>query len=148
MDKFNRFRVLQIGFILAAISLAAFGLVASSGSFTAIAIMSVICGICINGSQTGTLAVATISYPSAIRATGLGWAYAVGKIGAMLAPVVGGYLLSRQWSVSEICSVNALVGIVTTVVLLLLQKHVMSQQTSDQKNLLGGMLQTEKDCSA
>jgi len=123
MDRFNPFRVLQIGFILAAISLAVFGIGAGSGSFAVIALLSVICGICINGSQTGTLAVATLSYPSDIRATGLGWAYAVAKIGAMLAPLAGGFLLSRNWSVSQLCSVNALVGLFTAGVLVILQKQ-------------------------
>lgn len=137
MDRFNPFRVLQIGFVLAAISLTIFGLGATSGSFTIIAMLSVLCGICINGSQTGTLAVATISYPSSIRATGLGWVYAVAKIGAMLAPVVGGYMLSKNWSVSQICSANALVGLFTAGVLIYLQKHVafrkLQQQEAEEK---------------
>jgi AAHS family 4-hydroxybenzoate transporter-like MFS transporter len=124
MDKFNPFTVLQIGFGFAFLSLVAFGIGASSGSFTVIAILSVICGICINGSQTGTLAVTTVSYPSDIRGTGIGWAYAIAKIGAMLAPVVGGFLLSRNWSVSQLCGTNALVGLVAMAFLILLQRHV------------------------
>ena len=86
--------------------------------------MSVVCGICINGSQTGTLAVTTVSYPSDIRGTGIGWAYAVAKIGAMGAPAIGGVMLSRNWSVSRICSVQALVGIFVSIVILLLELQV------------------------
>jgi MFS transporter, AAHS family, 4-hydroxybenzoate transporter len=77
MDRVHLFLVLQVGFILAALNLMAFGIGASSGAFTIIAILSVGCGICITGSQTGTLAVATIAYPSDIRGTGLGWTYAI-----------------------------------------------------------------------
>lgn len=135
MDKYNPFRVLQIGFVLAAISLTMFGLGATSGSFTIIAVLSVICGFFINGSQTGTLAVATISYPSSIRATGLGWVYAIAKIGAMLAPIVGGYLLSYNWSVAQICSANALVGIFTAGVLIILQKHTASKTLLKESQL-------------
>lgn len=124
MDRYNPFRILQIGFVMAAISLVAFGIGASSGSFMVIAVLSVFCGICINGSQTGTLAVATLSYPADIRGTAIGWTYAIAKIGAMLAPVVGGLLLSRNWSVSQICTVNALVGLFTAGMLLILQKRV------------------------
>ena len=144
MDKFNPFRVLQVGFILASVSLVAFGIGAGSGSFTVIAILSVICGICINGSQTGTLAVATITYPSDIRGTGLGWAYAVAKIGAMLAPVTGGYLLSRDWSVSQLCSVNALVGLLTAGILIILQKHVASDALQTKKPvMMTGKVETD-----
>lgn len=124
MDRFNPFAVLQTGFILAACSLIAFGAGAASGSFMLIAILSVCCGICINGSQTGTLAVATLAYPTDIRATGIGWAYAIAKIGAMLAPIVGGYMLSRDWSVSQLCNVNALVGVFTAGSLILLKRNV------------------------
>ncbi|MFN2354486.1 MAG: MFS transporter [Desulfopila sp.] len=124
MDRYNPFRILQIGFVMAAVSLVAFGIGAGSGSFMVIAVLSVFCGICINGSQTGTLAVATLSYPADIRGTAIGWTYAIAKIGAMLAPVVGGLLLSRNWSVSQICTVNALVGLFIAVMLLVLQKRV------------------------
>ncbi len=126
MDKANPFRVLAIGFVLAFMSLVAFGFVAG-GPFSLIAVMSVVCGICINGSQTGTLAVTTVSYPSDIRGTGIGWAYAVAKIGAMGAPAIGGLMLSRNWSVSQICSTNALIGIFVAIVVLILRRHVAAR---------------------
>jgi len=124
MDKLNPFKVLRLGFIFAFLSLVAFGFAAKSGSFAVIAVMSVICGICINGSQTGTLAVTTVSYPSDIRGTGIGWAYAVAKIGAMGAPIVGGIMLDRNWGVTELCSANALIGVFTAGVLVFLQRRV------------------------
>jgi AAHS family 4-hydroxybenzoate transporter-like MFS transporter len=133
MDKYNPFRILQIGFVLAFFSLVAFGIGASSGSFIVIAVLSVICGVCINGSQTGTLAVATVSYPSDIRGTGIGWAYAIAKIGAMLAPVIGGFLLSKNWSVSQLCSANAVVGLFTAGVLIILQRHVTAATDKKEK---------------
>lgn len=136
MDRYNPFRILQFGFVAAALSLVAFGVGANSGSFMVIAILSVVCGICINGSQTGTLTVATLSYPSDIRATAIGWTYAVAKIGAMLAPVVGGVMLSKDWSVSQICSVNALVGIFTAGMLFILQKRVLKIKWRKENSLV------------
>jgi len=124
MDKGNPFRVLQIGFVLAFLSLVAFGFVAGSGSLVAIAAMSIVCGLFINGSQTGTLAVTTVSYPSDVRGSGIGWAYAVAKIGAMGAPAIGGLLLSQNWSVPRICSSQATLGIIVAIFLVVLQRHV------------------------
>ena len=123
MDKVNPFRVLQIGFLLGFLAIVAFGF-AAAGPFVIIAVLSVVCGLFVNGSQTGTLAVTTVSYPSDIRATGIGWAYAIAKIGAMGAPAVGGILLSWSWSVSRICSVQALVGIFVSLVIVLLEWQV------------------------
>ena len=130
IDRYNPFRVLQIGFILAATSLVAFGIGAENGSFMLITVLSVICGLFIYGSQTGTLTVAALAYPADIRGTAIGWAYAVAKTGAMLAPVIGGYLLDMHWSISEICGANAIVGIFTAGALVLLQKNV---ETQDRK---------------
>ena len=132
MDRFDPFRILQIGFVFAAASLITFGIGASSGSFITIAVLSVICGICINGSQAGTLAVATVSYPSDIRATGIGWAYAIAKIGAMLAPIMGGFLLSKIWSVSGVCSITAPVGLLIAAALFALQKHLAADASKKQ----------------
>lgn len=144
MDSFDPFRVLQFGFILAAVSLVAFGLGAGSGSFAVIALLSVICGICINGSQTGTLAVATLAYPSDIRATGLGWAYAIAKVGALLAPLTGGFLLSRNWTVSQLCSINALVGLFTAGILFILQKqHAADGTQAGEAAVVTGPAETD-----
>lgn len=141
MDRLNPFRVLQVGFVLAAFSLVAFGIGASSESFATIAFLSVVCGIFINGSQTGTLAVATLSYPADIRATAIGWAYAIAKIGAMLAPVVGGYMLARDWSVSRICTTNALMGFFTAIILVLLQRQVGKRARVREKQQLHVVVQ-------
>ena len=65
-----------------------------------------------------------VSYPVDIRGTALGWAYAVAKIGNVLAAAAGGYLLSMGWSVSKICSANALVGLFCAALILVLRGRV------------------------
>lgn len=132
IDRHNPFRVLQIGFVLAAISLVTFGIGAETGSFALISILSVVCGVFIYGSQTGTLTIAALSYPASIRGTAIGWTYAVAKTGAMAAPIIGGYLLDLQWSISKICGANAIVGILTAGALIVLQKNVRRKHQKDQ----------------
>jgi len=82
--------------------------------------MSIICGVLINGSNAGLLAIATLFYPVDVRASGIGWAYAVAKVGAMLAPAAGGWMLLQNWTVSEICSSQALVGVFVAAIVLAL----------------------------
>ncbi len=127
MDKFNPFWVLTIGFTTGFVCLSAFGFFAG-GSFLVIAALSVLCGMFINGSNAGLLAVATISYPPAIRGSGIGWAYAVAKVGAMLAPAVGGVMLSMNWSTASICYVNALVGLFVAGFVLILKRRVTASE--------------------
>jgi len=119
MDRVNPFKVLTVGFVLAFLSLIMFGLYVGSPFFI-IFILSVLCGIFINGSNAGFLAIVTIFYPSAIRGTGTGWAYAVAKIGAMAAPAMGGAFLAWNWSVSKICASNGVAALIVAVVVVIL----------------------------
>jgi AAHS family 4-hydroxybenzoate transporter-like MFS transporter len=123
MDKFNRFTVLLVGFVLSCVSLVSFGQLAA-GSFAVIFMAAVASGLFTNGSNNGLLAAAVISYPPAIRGTGTGWAYAIAKIGAMLAPAVGGFMLSSGWTVSQICNANAVVALFVAVVVIVLKGRV------------------------
>jgi AAHS family 4-hydroxybenzoate transporter-like MFS transporter len=123
MDKTNPFRALQIAYIFACMSLVSFGLVAGSSLLT-VACMSVVAGFFVNGSNTGLLALCTVSYPADIRGTAIGWAYAVAKFGGMLAPLVGGLLLTMGWSVTQICSANALVALFVVLLILILQRRL------------------------
>ncbi len=123
MDRFNPFRSLVLAHVLAFASMVAFGLTANS-AFIVVAIMSVVMGLFVFGGNSGIVALATVSYPLDIRASGIGWAYAVGKIGSLLAPMVGGVVLSLNWSVSRICAVNALAALFITVAIVILQKHL------------------------
>ncbi len=47
-------------------------------------------------------ALAAIVYPTELRAGGIGTASAMGRVGATIAPVVGGTLLALGWSVTQI----------------------------------------------
>ncbi len=49
------------------------------------------------GSFTALYAVVTQIYPAEIRATGLGWSIGLGRIGAILSPLVAGFLVSAGW---------------------------------------------------
>jgi benzoate transport len=54
-------------------------------------------GLFLFGSMVGLYAVTPLLYPAAIRATGMGWAIGVGRLGAILAPLTAGLLLDRGW---------------------------------------------------
>jgi AAHS family 4-hydroxybenzoate transporter-like MFS transporter len=138
MDKFNPFRVLMVGYITGALALAAFGLTAG-GPFLVIVALSIVCGAFINGSNSGLLAVATNFYPVDIRASGIGWAYAIAKVGAMLAPAVGGFLLLKNLSVIQICAYQAVVGLfVAALLAILLTLARRADATPEQSSLAGG----------
>jgi AAHS family 4-hydroxybenzoate transporter-like MFS transporter len=51
-------------------------------------------GMTIIGSQTGANGTCGKLYPARMRTSGLGWAIGIGRIGSVVAPMLGGYLLS------------------------------------------------------
>ena len=50
----------------------------------------------ISGGQFALNALSATYYPPLIRATGIGWAASVGRIGAILSPMIGGWILTLQ----------------------------------------------------
>jgi AAHS family 4-hydroxybenzoate transporter-like MFS transporter len=124
MDKFNPLNILKIGFFLAFVSVIVFGYYAAS-PFTIVAIVSVIMGFFVIGSNSGLMALATLTYPTDIRGTGLGWATGIGRSGSLIAPIVGGIMLTQSWSVNKICTTNALLALIVVGIVFIMHKVSM-----------------------
>jgi AAHS family 4-hydroxybenzoate transporter-like MFS transporter len=70
----------------------------SAGQAGLLMLLASMVGFCIIGSQTGINATAGFLYPTALRATGVGWAYGVGRIGSITGPILGAAMLSLHFS--------------------------------------------------
>ncbi|HEX4271626.1 MAG TPA: MFS transporter [Rhizomicrobium sp.] len=55
-------------------------------------------GGCTFGCQLAANGVAATAYPARIRATGVGWALGIGRIGAFAGPALAGILTAMDWS--------------------------------------------------
>jgi AAHS family 4-hydroxybenzoate transporter-like MFS transporter len=73
-------------------------LYAAFGQFSMPAFMALntLIGFCVGGAHTGVTSIASIYYPSAVRASGAGWASSIAKIGSIAGPFIGGIVLSTQ----------------------------------------------------
>jgi AAHS family 4-hydroxybenzoate transporter-like MFS transporter len=70
-------------------------LIGFTGASDALLMVTVfLAGACILGGQVGLNAVSGTVYPTYIRSTGTGWAFGVGRIGSIIGPVIGGYLIN------------------------------------------------------
>jgi MFS transporter, AAHS family, 4-hydroxybenzoate transporter len=65
-------------------------------------------GFFLVGGQFGVISICGIFYPSAYRANGAGWASSVAKIGSVMGPLVGGWVLSTSLPVRNIFAVLAI----------------------------------------
>jgi len=114
MDHFNPFAILAGTFVWAAIFIAIAGSAISSQTLLMIAVFSAGAGV--NGGQINLNALGGRLYPTAIRSTGIGWALGIGRIGAIVGPLIGGLLVGLGWQSSSIIFVAAAPLLLVTIV--------------------------------
>jgi AAHS family 4-hydroxybenzoate transporter-like MFS transporter len=88
--RYSPRRMLAAFFALGAIAIMAIGL--GDGRFAPVAAACFATGLFAGAAQVGLYPLATQVYPSAVRATGVGWAQAWGRIGSIFGPLAGGWL--------------------------------------------------------
>ena len=79
-----------------------------------------IAGWCIVGGQPGLNALGSSYYPTYLRSTGVGAGLGVGRIGAIVGPVIGSALVAQQWAPQQLLWAAAVPAAVSTAVLLTL----------------------------
>jgi AAHS family 4-hydroxybenzoate transporter-like MFS transporter len=96
IDRIGYYRVLVPAFLIAGLAVAAIGEPGMPLPLLYLVIFAA--GICIVGAQPALNALASTLYPTEIRATGVGWSLGVGRVGAIVGPVVAAQLVALNWS--------------------------------------------------
>jgi MFS transporter, AAHS family, 4-hydroxybenzoate transporter len=99
IDRFS-FRALALVYFAAVFAVGAIGQLGHSVVFVTMAIFAA--GFCIVGGQIAANALAATYYPTSVRATGVGWALGIGRVGSIVGPLVGGALLTAKWSTGSV----------------------------------------------
>ena len=92
-DAIGSRKVLVTFFILGFVSLT---LLSFKPSMFWLYVLIAIAGATTTGTQIVMNAYVSQFYPTEIRSTGLGWALGIGRLGGMLGPTLGGFLLNAQ----------------------------------------------------
>jgi AAHS family 4-hydroxybenzoate transporter-like MFS transporter len=95
IDRFS-FRALALLYFVAVFAIGAIGQLGHSAAFVTTAIF--VAGFCVVGGQIAANALAAGFYPTSIRASGVGWALGIGRVGSIVGPLVGGALMTLKWS--------------------------------------------------
>jgi MFS transporter, AAHS family, 4-hydroxybenzoate transporter len=113
IDRVGPERSLAFHYAIGAIFIALIALVVMPyGVLLAVIFFS---GMTIIGSQTGANATCGALYPARMRTSGLGWALGIGRLGAIAAPALGGYLLSLKMPPTHIFLSACLFAIIAGV---------------------------------
>lgn len=93
LDRTNKYVTLMIAFCLGGVCLVIFSV---STSLVALYLLNALVGALIIGGQNTVHVLVTGAYRTEVRATGLGWALGIGRLGGLLGPLIGGYLLALK----------------------------------------------------
>jgi AAHS family 4-hydroxybenzoate transporter-like MFS transporter len=92
IDRIGPERALAIHYAAGAVFIAVIALFALP--FFVLCVVIFLAGMTIIGSQTGVNGACGKLYPARMRTSGIGWALGIGRLGGIVAPVLGGYLLA------------------------------------------------------
>ena len=117
MNRFGAYAVMTTEFLVSTLLIGSLAFAVGSLSF--IMAVTFVLGFTIQGAQGGLNALAAGFYPTAMRSTGVGWALGIGRIGSIVGPVLGGFMLSLEWSPQQIFLAGALPAFIAAVAVML-----------------------------
>ena len=118
-DKFN-IKAVLVAFLL--LGSAAFVCLGYKAPVPVLYVLVTIAGATTIGTQIVLYSYVAIFYPLKIRSTGIGWASGVGRIGAIVGPILGGWLVAMQLPHSTNFMVFAIPAVIATVAVLFIAK--------------------------
>jgi AAHS family 4-hydroxybenzoate transporter-like MFS transporter len=95
IDRVGFLKVLVPVYLGAGLAIASIGYVGTA--LDLIMLASFLSGAFVIGGQNSANVLAAVFYPTYIRATGVGWALGIGRIGSIVGPVLGGMMLGAHW---------------------------------------------------
>ncbi|WP_208607812.1 MFS transporter [Rodentibacter myodis] len=120
IDKQDFFYVMVPCFVIAIISIVGISQLSSQQGI--LFLLTFIAGFAVVGGQPAINAMAANFYPVNLRTTGVGWSLGIGRIGSVIGPLLGGYLLLINLSISSIFFIIALLS--TLIVALLVWLYI------------------------
>ena len=83
-------------------------------------------GFGVQGSFVGLYAVAARMYPTAFRSTGVGWAIGMGRLGGIIGPIIGGYLVTLGLGMAESFMAFAVPSVLAGIITLKISSRSIS----------------------
>ena len=114
--KYKVTRLVGTFMFICAGSMVAFGLLQSG--LTLMLLFGFVIGFFVFGSMIGLYAITPNIYATEIRNTGMGWAIGIGRIGAVVGPLLAGYLLANGWTGADCFVVFAIPLLIAMVAVL------------------------------
>jgi len=119
IERFGAGPVLVPAFLLGAVTTALLGYAAASAVGMAVGVFLI--GLFIGMGGSGAIALAALTYPTAIRSSGVGWAMGVGRFAQVLAPLFAGFATAAGWSSVQLFVVLAIAPVLAALAIVVLR---------------------------
>jgi len=126
-------RVLTTCFAIGCVNIAMIG--QPGLSLTMLFTVVFLAGFGVVGGQTAVNSLSATYYPTDLRATGIGAGLGIGRIGAIVGPVVGGILMSRHLPSQKLFLVASVPALVSAIVMLAMHWVLKAQTQPAPKNI-------------
>jgi AAHS family 4-hydroxybenzoate transporter-like MFS transporter len=127
MERFGAARVLVPALLAGAAATAALGYAATSVPLLSAVLFLV--GLFVGMGASGAIALATLTYPTPIRSTGIGWAMGMGRFAQVLAPLFTTAMAAASWTDSQVFAMLGLAPLLAAAAVLTLRLAMPGLQT-------------------
>ncbi len=87
-------------------------------------------GLFVGCGASGSIALATLTYPTAMRSSGVGWAMGMGRFGQVLAPLFATWTLTMAWSDGQTFVAFGLAPVLAAAAVLGLRRFMAADATA------------------
>ncbi len=129
LEKLGATRVLGMALLAGAGATASIGLFASTVG--AVSIVEAVACFFVGIGSAGSIGLATLVYPTALRSTGLGWAMGMGRFGQVAATLVTGVMVGRGWGSTEVFLALAAAPLLGAASVLLMRWHTQRMSVAE-----------------
>jgi benzoate transport len=124
-------RTLSVFAVVSAVLMVAF--VASTSVLVLTLAIGLLLGIAINGCMAGLYGIAPMAYSTELRATGVGAAMAMGRVGGITAPIIIGALLDAGWTAFALYALGSAVALIAAGIVLKVRLEQRQAATSPEE---------------
>ena len=107
------------------------GLGSSRAGLQSVVATTIGAGFCIIGGQIGANVLAANLYPTFIRSTGMSWALGIGRVGAIVGPLLVGLLLAHAWPAPTIFLMGAVPALIAALAVFAMGRMGDMAETAD-----------------
>jgi MFS transporter, AAHS family, benzoate transport protein len=123
-------RAIIMFYLIAAITITSLGF---ATNMILLYVLVAVAGATTMGTQNLTNSYISQYYPTSIRSTGLGWASGIGRIGGIVGPTIGGFLLASSLELQINFMVFALPGVIAALAVFFTDRQAKPTFVSDNQ---------------